>query len=140
MPHYRWLIVGAGMTGDSAVKGIREVDATNPIGLIGAEPSPPYDRPPLSKGLWKDQRLEKIWRDTPKVGVDLHLGRRVMQLDKTAKSVVDDRGTVFTFDKLLVATGGTPRHLPFDTTGNRIIYYRTVEDYRRLRALAATGQ
>jgi len=140
MPHYRWLIVGAGMTGDSAVKGIREVDATNPIGLIGAEPSPPYDRPPLSKGLWKDQQLEKIWRDTPKQEVDLHLGRRVMQLDKTGKSVVDDRGTVFTFDKLLVATGGTPRHLPFDTTGNRIIYYRTVEDYRRLRALAATGQ
>jgi NADPH-dependent 2,4-dienoyl-CoA reductase/sulfur reductase-like enzyme len=140
MPHYRYLIVGAGMTGDSAARGIREADAASPIGLIGAEPNPPYDRPPLSKGLWKDQQLDKIWRDTTTLGVDLHLGRRVMQVDKTGKLVVDDRGTVYTFDRLLLATGGTPRHLPFDTTGNRIIYYRSVDDYRRLRALAGTGQ
>src|SRR5207247_3009195 len=64
MPHYRYLIVGAGMTGDAAVRGIREIDSSGPIGVIGAEPHPPYNRPPLSKGRWKDQSLEQICRGT----------------------------------------------------------------------------
>jgi NADPH-dependent 2,4-dienoyl-CoA reductase/sulfur reductase-like enzyme len=140
MPHYRYLIVGGGMTGDAAVTGIREVDASAPAGLIGAEPHPPYNRPPLSKGLWKDQTLDQIWRKTAALSVELHLGRRAMQLDKAGKRVVDDQGTVYTFDRLLLATGGRPRHLPFDTAGDRIIYFRSLDDYHRLRALTATGQ
>jgi NADPH-dependent 2,4-dienoyl-CoA reductase/sulfur reductase-like enzyme len=140
MPHYRYLIVGASMTGDATVRGIREVESTAPIGLIGAESHPPYNRPPLSKGLWKDQSLEQIWRGTASLDVELHLGRRVIQLDKAGKLVVDDRGTVYTFDKLLLATGGRPRRLPFDTEGDRIIYFRTVDDYQRLRALSDAGR
>lgn len=140
MPHYRYLIVGAGMTGDAAVRGIREVDPSGPIGLIGAEPDPPYNRPPLSKGLWKDQSIEQIWRDTRTLDAELHLGRRAIQLDKAGKLVIDDRGTVYTFDKLLLATGGRPRRLPFDTDGDRIIYFRTLDDYRRLRELAGAGR
>ena len=53
MPHYTYLIVGGGMTGDAAINGIREVDDSGSIGLIGTELPPPYNRPPLSKGLWK---------------------------------------------------------------------------------------
>lgn len=53
MPHFKYLIVGAGMTGDAAVSGIREVDPNGPIGLIGGEQDRPYDRPPLTKALWK---------------------------------------------------------------------------------------
>lgn len=53
MAHYPYLIVGGGMTADAAVRGIRELDGNRSIGLIGAEPDPPYARPPLSKGLWK---------------------------------------------------------------------------------------
>ena len=140
MPHYRYLIVGAGMTGDAAVRGIREVDSSGPIGVIGAEPHPPYNRPPLSKGLWKDQSLEQIWRGTDSLDVELHLSRRAIQLDKSGKLVVDDRGTVYTFDKLLLATGGRPRRLPFDREGDRIIYFRTLDDYRRLRDLAGAGR
>src|SRR5437870_12277888 len=140
MPHYRYLIVGAGMTGDAAVRGIREIDSSGPIGVIGAEPHPPYNRPPLSKGLWKDQSLEQIWRGTGSLDVELHLSRRAIQLDKSGKLVVDDRGTVYTFDKLLLATGGRPRRLPFDREGDRIIYFRTLDDYRRLRELAGAGR
>ena len=54
--------------------------------------------------------------------------------------MVDDRGTVYTFDKLLLATGGRPRRLPFDREGDRIIYFRTLDDYRRLRELAGAGR
>src|SRR5437879_13622603 len=117
MPHYRYLIVGAGMTGDAAVRGIREIDSSGPIGVIGAEPHPPYNRPPLSKGLWKDQSIEQIWRGTAKLGAELHLGRRVIQLDKSGNLVVDDRGTVYTFDRLLLGTGGRARRLPCHPEG-----------------------
>lgn len=133
MPNYKYLIVGGGMTAGAAIGGIREVDRNGSIGLIGAEPHPPYDRPPLSKGLWKDKPLESIWRQFDPQGVTLHLGRQARTLELPNKRVTDDRGTIYAFDKLLIATGGTPRRLPFG--GDDIIYFRTVDDYERLRAL-----
>jgi NADPH-dependent 2,4-dienoyl-CoA reductase/sulfur reductase-like enzyme len=135
---YPYLIVGGGMTADAAVRGIRELDANAPIGLVGAETDPPYARPPLSKALWKGQSFESVWRKTADVGVDLHLGRRVTTLDLPEKRVVDDRGAEYTFDQLLLATGGTPRRLPFG--GEHVTYFRTLDDYRQLRALADHGK
>lgn len=138
MPHYHYLIVGGGMAGDAAIKGIREIDATAPTGMIGAEPQPPYNRPPLTKGLWKGEPEEKIWRKTDSLGVDLHLGRRAVQLDPRNRRVTDDRGTVYSYEKLLLATGGTPKRLAGDPEG--VIYYRTYGDYRTLRERAADGE
>ncbi|HEX5503792.1 MAG TPA: FAD-dependent oxidoreductase [Thermomicrobiales bacterium] len=135
MPHYPYLIVGGGMTADAAVEGIRQVDQRGAIGLIGAEPDPPYNRPPLSKALWKGDPLDSIWRQTAERGVDLHLGRTARALDPAGQRVVDDTGTTYTYDALLLATGGTPRRLPFG--GDAIVYYRTLADYRHLRGLAA---
>ena len=66
MPDYKYLIVGGGMTAAAAVEGIREKDANGTIGIISAETHPPYNRPPLSKGLWKgklDQRLRAEHED-----------------------------------------------------------------------------
>jgi len=138
MPHYQYLIIGGGMTADAAVHGIREVDPNGAIGIISAEAHPPYNRPPLSKGLWKGEPEESIWRGTPQQpGVTLHLGRRAVALEPGAKRVTDDQGTVYTFDKLLLATGGTPRRIP--GSPEQVIYFRTYDDYRRLRALAAQG-
>jgi len=138
MPHYMYLIVGGGMTADAAIGGIRDVDSGGTVGLIGAEQHPAYDRPPLSKGLWKGKPLESIWRKYDRQGVDIHLGRQATELDAPNKRVTDDQGTVYTYDKLLLATGGTPRRLPFG--GDNIIYYRTLDDYERLRALAGQAQ
>ncbi|MCL5279020.1 MAG: NAD(P)/FAD-dependent oxidoreductase, partial [Planctomycetes bacterium] len=61
---YKYLIIGGGMTGDAATEGIREVDPEGAIGLIGAEHDPPYNRPPLTKGLWKGKPFESVWRHT----------------------------------------------------------------------------
>jgi NADPH-dependent 2,4-dienoyl-CoA reductase/sulfur reductase-like enzyme len=127
------LIIGGGMTADAAIGGIREVDPSGSVGLIGTDSHPPYDRPPLSKGLWKDKALESIWRKTDRQAVTLHLGRLARTLDLSNKRVTDDKGTVYTFDKLLLATGGIPRRLSFG--GDDIIYYRTLDDYERLREL-----
>jgi 3-phenylpropionate/trans-cinnamate dioxygenase ferredoxin reductase component len=133
MPSYKYLVVGGGMTADAALQGIREVDQAGSIGLIGSEPHPPYDRPPLTKKLWKDKPLSSIWRKTEKAGATLHTGRTVRQLDANKKRVIDDQGTEYQYDKLLLATGGTPRQLGFG--GDQIIYYRTLADYERLRSL-----
>jgi 3-phenylpropionate/trans-cinnamate dioxygenase ferredoxin reductase subunit len=138
MSHYNYLIIGGGMTADAALRGIREVDAKGSVGLIGAEPHPPYDRPPLSKKLWQGKPLESIWRKTEALDVDLHLGRAVQTLDLPNKRVTDDRGHAYTFDRLLLATGGTPRRFPFG--GDDILYFRTLDDYRKLRALSDDKQ
>ena len=135
MKHYPYLIIGGGMTADAAARAIRAADPAGAVGLISAEPHPPYNRPPLSKGLWKGDPESGIWRGTDTLGVDVRLGRRVTAIDATKRAVSDDRGDVVSYDKLLLATGGTPRRLPFG--GNKqIIYYRTYDDYRRLHALA----
>jgi 3-phenylpropionate/trans-cinnamate dioxygenase ferredoxin reductase component len=135
MPDYTYLIVGGGMTAAAAVDGIRETDGKGSIGIISAETHPPYNRPLLSKGLWKGKPLEKIWRHTPKQNVTLHLGRTAQQLDPASKRVTDDQGTAYRYEKLLLATGGTPRRLMFG--GDEIIYFRTLDDYQRLRELSA---
>lgn len=138
MPKYTYLIIGGGMTADAAVHGIREVDPNNSIGLISSEEHPPYDRPPLSKKLWKGTPLESIWRHTDKQGVTLHLGCTVRRLDVQGKCVVDSHGDVYEYNSLLLATGGSPRRLSFG--GEQIIYYRTLNDYQRLRLLTSTSQ
>lgn len=138
MKTYKYLIVGSGMTADAAAHGIRELDPDGSIGMIGSETDMPYARPPLSKGMWKGRPFEKIWRGTEKLNVDLHLGRKVIELDPAAKRARDDQGDEYTYDKLLLATGGMPIQLPFGH--EHIIYYRTLQDYQRLRALTEHGQ
>jgi NADPH-dependent 2,4-dienoyl-CoA reductase/sulfur reductase-like enzyme len=138
MHDYKFLIIGGGMTGDAAVHGIRKVDGSGSIGVIGAEPHRPYNRPPLSKALWKGKPLESIWRKDHIQGVTYHLGRVVRKLDPQNMCVTDDEGVVYRFQKLLLATGSTPRRLPFG--GEDIVYFRTLDDYERLRQLAENGR
>src|SRR5688572_15114426 len=129
MKHYNYLIIGGGMTGDSAVKGIRELDQTGSIGMISAEPDPPYSRPPLTKGLWKNTPEEKIWRKTSEQNADILLNSRAVSINDN-KSVNLSSGDVISYDKLLIATGGKVIKLPFG--GDGVNYYRTFEDYKKL--------
>ena len=138
MPQYKYLIVGGGMTADAAVNGIRDADPDGSIGLISVDRNAPYNRPPLSKGLWKGEALDSIWRGTDKQVVTLHLGRKAQSLNAAKKSVTDDEGNIYTFDKLLLSTGAMPRRLAIDD--GSIIYYRTVEDYQNLRSLTEQGR
>ena len=138
MKYYRYLIVGGGLTGDAAVRGIRELDREGSIGMISAESDPPYTRPALSKGLWKGRKIAKIWRNTKDLGAELHLGRTVTHLDPTKRHIRDEKGDEYTYDKLLLATGGSPIRLPFG--GDNIIYYRDFQDFLHLRALSERGE
>lgn len=138
MKKYKYIIVGGGMAGDSAAQGIREVDKKGTIALIGSEPYPPYIRPPLTKALWSGKKkLDDIWRQTAGHQVDLYLNQRVTAIDAHKKIVMDDQGLEHEYEKLLLATGGKPRRLPF---GEGLIrYYRTLEDYQAVREQADKG-
>lgn len=138
MKQYKYLIIGGGMTADAAVKGIRQADQTGTVGIISTEPDPPYARPPLSKDLWTgDKTIDDIWCGTEHKGADLMLSRQAVSLDTGRQEVADDRGDVYRYEQLLLATGGEPRRLPFEN--DPAIYFRTCEDYRHLRKSSDQG-
>jgi 3-phenylpropionate/trans-cinnamate dioxygenase ferredoxin reductase component len=136
--NYEYLIIGGGMTADAAVRGIREIDPDGSIGIIGMETDPPYNRPPLSKGLWKGKPFDSIWCKTEDQRVTFHLGREVVSINADELHVQDDHGNEFHAKKILLATGGMPRRLPFG--GDDILYYRTLADYRLLSKMSEGGQ
>ncbi|HET7568395.1 MAG TPA: FAD/NAD(P)-binding oxidoreductase [Gaiellaceae bacterium] len=131
----RYLIVGAGLTGDMAAKGIRDRDADGEITIVGAEPDPTYRRPLLSKGLWSGAPEEKLWKQ-PAEGVELVTGRRIVSLDLEGRSARDDAGGEHAWDTLLLATGARPREIP---GADGVIWFRTLADYRALRERVREG-
>ena len=134
-----YLIVGGGMAADAAAKAIREADAAADIGVAGDEFTPPYQRPPLSKALWKGGKpVADIDLDTAASGAALYQGRRIVRLDRMTQAVRDEQGDSYRYRRLLLATGATPRRLPFEG-GDRIIHYRTLDDYQALRRYAQPG-
>jgi len=143
---YDYIIVGAGLAGASAVEGIRQRDPLGSILLSGAEPQLPYNRPPLSKQLWSGKEtLDAIFVHDAgfyaRQRVELALDAQVAALDASAREIRDRRGRRYRYGKLLLATGGSPRRLPIpggDLEG--ISYFRTYEDYVRLRRRADSAQ
>lgn len=136
MNNYRYVIIGGGMSADAAVEGIREMDSEGSVLVISSEPDPPYKRPPLSKALWKKTPLEKIWLNTAAKKADVILNQRVVNVDKDEKIVTTAAGDAYHYEKLLLATGGKCRNLPFGE--DAILYYRTVEDFKKLHEMSAS--
>jgi NADPH-dependent 2,4-dienoyl-CoA reductase/sulfur reductase-like enzyme len=132
MPDFKYVVVGGGMTGHAAAQGIRSVDASATIALLGEEPVGPYVRPPLTKGLWTGQEEGSIWLPSVEK-IQLRTGTRVVAIDRAARRIALEGGETVGYERLLLATGGTPRRLPFG--GDGVVYYRTVADYRRVHAL-----
>jgi NADPH-dependent 2,4-dienoyl-CoA reductase/sulfur reductase-like enzyme len=135
MQSTRYLIIGGGMTGDAAVRGIREHDAEGAITLVGAEQHPPYKRPPLSKKLWAGGEESSVWKNTE--GAELVLGRRIVSLDLDAHRATDDQGEEYEYEKVLLATGGTPRKLGGNDAN--VVYFRTLDDFRTLKEKVGEG-
>jgi NADPH-dependent 2,4-dienoyl-CoA reductase/sulfur reductase-like enzyme len=138
MKNYQYIMIGGGMTACAAIHGLREIDKKGSVGMFSLESDPPYNRPPLTKTLWKGRPLDSIWRHAAGPGLDFHLDCRIQSLDPRNKRVLDEQGKEYSYEKLLLATGGTPRRLPFG--GDQIIYFRTVGDYRHLRELTKSGK
>jgi len=131
----KYLIVGAGMTGDMAAKGIREQEPDGSITMIGADPHPPYKRPLLTKGLWHGAEEASIWRE-PAEDVELVTGRRIVAVDLAGHTAMNDAGEKYSWEKLLFATGARPRQIP-DAEG--VVWFRTLDDYHHMREVAVEG-
>jgi 3-phenylpropionate/trans-cinnamate dioxygenase ferredoxin reductase subunit len=136
--NYQYVIVGGGHAGAAAVAGIRAHDPTGSILLVSRENFPPYQRPPLSKGLWsgktrRDQlpiHDESFYRDHK---VELALRTEAVELDTEHRRIWDDRGKTYDYGKLLLATGLRPRRLEVEGGDSEgVHYYRTLEDYMYL--------
>lgn len=131
----KYVIVGGGLAGASAIEGIRDHDPEGSILLLSRENHLPYNRPPLSKDLWfgkttKDQisvHADEFYREK---GVEVSLRRDVVELDPDARTVWDDRDISYEYEKLLLATGGKPRLIDakVDEEGD-VHYFRNLEDY-----------
>lgn len=142
---FKYVIVGAGLSGCWAVDGIRSGDSEGSILLAGSEKYLPYDRPPLSKKLWfGKKKVEEIFVRPREYftdsKADVVLNIRAVKIDATGKTVTFDDGSVCQYEKLLIATGGTPRRLNIEGGDlDDIFYYRYLDDFLRLRAKISEG-
>ncbi|CAN5750231.1 FAD-dependent oxidoreductase [soil metagenome] len=110
------IIVGGGLAAVRAVEALRDSGSTAPIVMVGAESALPYDRPPLSKELLRGETTledavihgEDYFRDRD---VELVLGAAAKHLHAAARTIELYDGRCIAFDKLLIATGATPRRL-----------------------------
>ncbi len=142
---YKYIIIGGGLAGASAVKGIRELDPKGPALLVGSEKHLPYDRPPLTKQLWwGKKKVEEIFLNDrsfyERNNVELSLATKVDSIDPDGKEIRIGAAAI-KFEKLLIATGGIPRSLPItgsDLEG--IVYYRDLDDYEKVKAKTGKGK
>jgi 3-phenylpropionate/trans-cinnamate dioxygenase ferredoxin reductase subunit len=138
-------IVGGGLAAATCCETLRSSGFGGRLVLVGAEPHLPYERPPLSKGyLMGNEPLEKAfvhdrrWYDEH--AVELVLGTPATSLDLDGHRVVTGQQSVG-YDRLLLATGSTPRRLPsVDDIGVRAHYLRSIEDSQALRSDLMPGR
>ena len=111
------VVIGAGQAGASLVARLRAEGHGGEITLIGAEPVPPYQRPPLSKGyLLGELPVERLFlRPTSfydEHGIVLKLGTEAVAVDRAARQVALADGERLAYDQLVLTTGSRPRRLP----------------------------
>jgi NADPH-dependent 2,4-dienoyl-CoA reductase/sulfur reductase-like enzyme len=140
-----YVIVGASLAGAKAAETLREEGFDGAVVLIGTEDQLPYERPPLSKGylLGKDARESVFVHEAgwyPEHDVDLRLSTTVRSIDRAGHRVELDGGEQVPYDRLLIATGSSPRRLsiPGADLGG-VLYLRSVQDSERLQAALRGG-
>jgi 3-phenylpropionate/trans-cinnamate dioxygenase ferredoxin reductase subunit len=136
------LIAGGGLAAVRTVQGLRDSGFGGSVVLVSEEHEPPYDRPPLSKDyllgsaseekirLLSDERLAEL-------DVELRLGRRAVRLDREARRVELSDGGQLGYRQLVVATGACPNRLAMLDGLDGVVYLRTADDARDLRAKLA---
>ncbi|WP_240629631.1 NAD(P)/FAD-dependent oxidoreductase [Specibacter cremeus] len=139
------VIVGGGLAGATAAATLREEGYTGPVTIVADESETPYQRPPLSKGFLAGKEGEDAllpypasWY--PENNVEVITGEAATAIDPDAHTVALAGGRILGYDKLLLATGATPRRIPFpgvDLDG--VHTFRTRADSIRLKELLKDG-
>jgi len=133
------LIVGGGHAGAQAAIALRKRNFSGSIAIVGDEPHPPYERPPLSKEYLASEksydrlliRPATFWAERD---IALLLGRRVTEVDSAAHKVVLHDGATLNYRTLVWATGGRPRRLTCPGHDLRGVHsVRTLADVDRIQ-------
>jgi NADPH-dependent 2,4-dienoyl-CoA reductase/sulfur reductase-like enzyme len=140
------VIVGGGLAGAKAAEALREQGYDGRLVLVAAERHLPYERPPLSKDYLAGNTArddfevhDQAWYDDQRV--ELMLGRRAVSLDPAAHSVGLDDGPAIGYDKLILATGSSPRHLAVEgADAGNVLTLRTVDDSDRIKEALVAGR
>ncbi|XP_030836587.1 apoptosis-inducing factor 1, mitochondrial [Strongylocentrotus purpuratus] len=163
--HATYLLIGAGTASFAALRAIRANDPKAKVLVVGDEEATPYMRPPLSKELWFSDDKEgvenlrfKQWNGKEKSiffepdafyckpselptkengGVAVLKGHKVKGLNVQKKQATLEDGSVISFDKCLIATGGVPRNLrSIEEAGSevteRTTLFRNIKDFKSL--------
>jgi 3-phenylpropionate/trans-cinnamate dioxygenase ferredoxin reductase subunit len=140
------VIIGAGQAGGWVAKTLRAEGYADRITLVGDEPHPPHERPPLSKAVLagaaapESTHLLKA-EDFAKLGLDFRPGTRVTGIDRAAKRVAIESGEAIGYDRLVLCTGSRVRKLPVPGADSpRVLYLRTIDDAARVRANLGAGK
>ena len=140
-----FVIVGANLTGGMAAATLRAEGFDGGIVLVGAEPVPPYERPPLSKAFLRGEvpfeasllRPPEFWEQQ---GIDTRFGQKALRIDTVARGVELDGGASVSYDKVLVATGLRNRSLTVAGAGLEGVHsLRTVKEAESLKAEIVPG-
>lgn len=140
------VVVGAGQAGGWAAKTLRAEGYAGRIVLAGAEPHPPYERPPLSKAVLAGEAGPETTHlfkpeEFAALGLDFRRGVRATAIDPAARRIELSDGASVAYDKLILATGGTARRLPVPGGDlPRVLYLRTIEDSLAIRAAVGAGR
>jgi 3-phenylpropionate/trans-cinnamate dioxygenase ferredoxin reductase component len=141
----RVVVLGGGLAGGTAAFALREAGFAGEVTLVGDEPHLPYERPPLSKAYLRgeepaEKALVKAAGDYAEQDIALLRGRRALTIDRDGRSVELDDGRRLAYDRLILATGATPRRLAaLDADLLGVHYLRTIDDADALRAAVATA-
>jgi 3-phenylpropionate/trans-cinnamate dioxygenase ferredoxin reductase subunit len=140
-----YVLIGGGVAAATAAVTLREAGADGRIVLVGEEPDAPYERPELSKGFLAGDKEradlavkpEKWYGDN---GVELLLGRRATAIDRADRAVELDDGERLRYDRLLLATGSSPRKLKLPGSDlDGLHYLRRVGNAEAIRTAVAAG-
>ncbi|HEX2767109.1 MAG TPA: FAD-dependent oxidoreductase [Candidatus Limnocylindria bacterium] len=134
------LLIGGGVASARCARQLRRDGFDGRILLVGDEPMPPYNRPPLSKELLRDDLPDDLVLAEPpswyeRRGIELRTDARVVALDPDARSATLEDGSTIRFDRCLLATGAEPRKLPVPGAEHALML-RTLADARRIREAA----
>jgi 3-phenylpropionate/trans-cinnamate dioxygenase ferredoxin reductase subunit len=142
----RIVIVGAGQAGAALAARLRALGHAGPLTLVGAEPEPPYQRPPLSKAYLKGAMARERLQLRPPTfynaeGIELLTAAPAVAIDRAAREVRLADGRTLAYDRLALTTGAAPRRLPAEIGGalDGVLVMRSLADADALAARLSPG-
>lgn len=144
--HYRYGIIGGGLTASAAIEGIRSRDQEGSVLLLSRDNHRPYDRSPLTKQLWSGEMTldglaahDDDWYRENRI--DVRLRHEVVEIDPEKRKLWDASGEEIGYDELLIATGCRPRRLEAEGAGlSSVRYFRDLDDYLELERRVERAQ